>query len=751
MIRTATLGFPQLGPQLEYKKSLRAFLSQDITENKLFKSGHDIRVSALKMQNDAKIDIIPCNDFSWHDEVWDVSLMIGNIPSRYYWEGGEVPTEIYFAPSKGHKKDKFEVPGMEIRPYFTSRAYYTVPEFQDGIHFIQSDNKIIHHYIESKTEVENARPAILGPVSYMLLGKVYDSEDEKFTQIDVEKTLLEIIDVYSKVFTNLKRVNAKHVQLNEPCLSTNLPIAHQNLFSLAYKKLKELSQDMEIMVFTGFTDIGHNEDLVLSLPVDCIHINVMNMSDDRIEKILQKAQGKEISLGLVSGDNVFISNLNYCVEIAKKFLDRGYKIQIAPTCPLAFCPLDLHSEKNIPTELKPYVSFAVQKLDELTIIKNALNGDKNAINTADKITKLHNELYEKINAISLPTLDQYSRTDKSKRSEKQKKDMNLSIFPMTTIGTFGQISQKSTAYANDKLESFLKRQVDYGFDILSSGEFDRKGTEFDYFVQFFSGSILNTNNAYVKTYFNALEKFPIVFGSFTLNDDKAKEMITQESETVSIAASMNKIIKYRLIGPITAMHRSFCFEKDSRKDIYLGLFSGVCKKIAKTAIDNGFGALQLDENNILSETHSSLESPSNLVKIENFVKNVYAKIKDNVPVHLYFENANVIPYIDDFSNLDPDLIIFESFRSTHDIIKNISSYKYDGDIAIGFYDPTSHYTPSVKDIHAALKFAIRAFDLDKLWVSYDCHFKDFPSNLDQSMKNLKESVLLCREKFSKFD
>jgi 5-methyltetrahydropteroyltriglutamate--homocysteine methyltransferase len=742
MLKTTTIGFSQVGQNNEYKKALNAYLTGQIDETALYARGHDIRKSNLKIQSMAGIDIIGCNDFSWHDDVWDTSLLIGNIPSRYYWEGGEVPLDIYFTPKHGQKKDKFEVMAMEQRPFFNTKTYYTVPEFQDGIHFIQSDSKPVQHYIEATEIIKNPiRPILFGPVSYVLLGKVYDSEDKKFVKIDQNEFLDEIVDVYKNVFSNLKRIKCTQIQINEPCLSTTISRSTQDMFIRVYEKIKAIAAGMEITLFTGFSDIGHNENFVLSMPVDRIHLNIAKSSNERIDHLVEKFEHKKISLGLIDGDNVFSADINRCCKIVEKFSKKTNDIHISTSTSLAFCPFDIRDEKFIPEKLRPHLKFSIQKLDELKEILDVSNGSKKYQSTNVP------SISENFKKSETTTDYEYTRDMRNERNAKNKKLNQRSIFPMTTIGCFGSqtIKQKSN---KDKTFAFLDSQIEYEFDILSTGEFDRNSTcDIEYWTKFATGDVYVTTNNKIKTYFNEIEPCVIIYGDFALDENKVEEILEKTKETVLTAKNENitQPLKYRVTGPITATNRSFypALDVDQYKTHIISNFAKFTKSIIDKTIESGIRVIQIDENDMFQDGDE-------IDHTKTFIKYLYHDLPTEIETHIYIKNADITNYLSDLDQLDADLMIFESARSTHDIIGNISSYRYNGNIAIGLYDPTSYHIPSTKDMHDTLKLAIRSFDFDKIWITYDSLFKSSQIDTEQGFKNLIEAVKICRQKYSKF-
>ncbi|QED23454.1 hypothetical protein [Candidatus Deianiraea vastatrix] len=744
MIKTATLGFPCIGENMELIDAINNFLSSKISETELYKIGRKIRRDNLQLQQDIGIDIIPVNDFTWHDNVWDMSVMIGNIPNRYYWEGGEVPSDIYFAPIVGHRKDKFEVPGMECRSWFNTRLFYTVPELQDVTDFAISDNKVMQHFIEAKEMNIIPRPVILGPISYILLSKVYDADDEDCTEIDTQRTLAEIIEVYKAIFVNLRRIGTKEIQIDEPFLSTDLPSVYQDLYKTTYEKIASMIGDIKITLTTGFGYIGSNADMIFSLPVDCVHLNLSNY-ESQIDYIVKNKTEKEISLGLVDGSNVFINDIEKSVEIAKTVSDYCSGIHIATSSGLFESPLNIALDKKDQVYSK-YLASAKDKLKELVLIKDCLNGDNDAIKEAKSRSKLLAKIKEEI-SFTDKKIDKYARGDRKERLDLQKNKMNLSHFPIIPLAMLPNFVAEKKKNADHNILNLandaLKKQNNLGFDIVTTGEYDRDSEYFDYFVNFLNGKVINTTDGFIKTYCNKYEKPPILFGDFSF--EKNAEMFSLLS---SVVENTEKPVKYRVIGPVTAFHRSYILCKNEYKNEYLATLSVAISEIANLAVSHGAKVIQIDEHNILEVMPTRITEYTPLLSgLGVYIKNIYAKFKDEIQVHLYITNSNIFTYIDDLDNLDIDVLLLESSKSGHDVVKNLSGYKYQGDIAIGLFDPNSIYTPSLKDLQNTLKTAIRTFDIEKLWITYDDNFVKNSDSFVKTMLNIKDAVFVLRSKF----
>lgn len=742
MIQSASLGFSRLGQNLEYITAIKSFLKGDIQEQDLFKTGHYIRKYNIDIHASAGIDIIPSNDFSWLDHVWDTSVLLGNIPRRYYWEGGIVPTDIYFASMIGHRKDKFEVPAMEQLPWFNTKYFYTVPEFQNMTDFIQSDNKIIQHYIEAKQFGHVTRPVLLGPMSYILLGKVVDDEefDEEFEKFDI---LDEILTVYKSIFANLKRIGVKSVQIDEPHLSTDLSKIHQKLYEKSYNFIRKISDGIHITLTTGFGDVGNNTDLVNSLPVNCVHLD-LHSAPKQIEGFVKSGHKKELSLGLVDGQNVFINDIEKSIKIAEFAMEHGVSnIQIGTNCSLLHCPVDLALEKKISPQNKQFLAYSKQKLQEVALITNYLNGkvDRKEV---DIIANKYKELtkYSQLPEQQPPA---YARKNRYARVKKQKSAINIGFFPVTALGNIPcNIDQKKNAKNPEEFMLGLIKKQQPIFDVFSTGEVDRHSLDLDYFAELADDFYITADYNHIQTNGFIIEKPPIMLGDFKYSKIEKLFDLTK----LMIKNAKNPV-KYRLFGPVTAFHRSFVFEGISKQKAMLKL-AKFASDIILEAQKCGVKIVQIEEHSIREQMPIRISDFSpNLSGLTSIVKAAYCNISDELQVHLNVGNSDVSSYVDDLDSLDADVLLVSACRANFDNIKYFVGHKYQGDIGIGIYDPMSLHTPTQNDMQNNIKTLIRVFDVEKIWITYDSNISLFTNPASwEFFTQMHEVVMKYRERFA---
>ena len=221
-VSVATLGFPRIGPRRELKTALERYWSGKSGRPELLAVAAELRAKTWARQQALGVDIVPSNDFSFYDQVLDTSAMLGAIPEIYGWKGGPVDLDIYFAMARGAQGDAHtecgggcnhkavDVPAAEMTKWFDTNYHYLVPEFSAGQRFALSSTKVIDEYLEAKAQGVDTRPVLLGPVTFLKLGK---SQSESLHRPEL---LRAILPVYAEVLGKLAAAGATWVQIDEP-------------------------------------------------------------------------------------------------------------------------------------------------------------------------------------------------------------------------------------------------------------------------------------------------------------------------------------------------------------------------------------------------------------------------------------------------------------------------------------------------------------------------------------------------------
>ncbi len=744
MAKSATLGMPRIGKNGEVSLAVSDFIDKKITKGQLLAIGKKVREENFQMQIDSNIDIIPCNDFSFFDHVLDATVFLGNIPRKYYWEGGLVPLEIYFAMVTGQQREKFDVTPMNISRWFNTRYLYVVPEFSDPIEFAYSDNKHVLEYLEAKQNFKiKTRPAFFGPVSYLLMGKIASDDVH---EINKHSLIDEILPVYEELIVNCKRLGITDIQFDEPMLTQDLTREDQNIYKDFYNKLAEKNHDnVSINIVTSYGEIGNNLECAMSMPVSSIHLDLCSNPNQLDEVLSLIPKTMSLSLGLVDANNIWINNLKNSVEIAKKVINKlgTERVIIAPSSSLFLCPNDINQEKQIPEEIKGLLSFSKQKLEEINLITKILNSKKEnfddvLVENAKKIEKLkqknikiNQDYSNKLNYVFLEKNNRSLPFNERIKLQKEKIFNNkMPLFPITTNGSLPYKNIKSTEnYSKD----YIKIQEDLNIDVISDGEFNRKNN-----IEFLASNLEGVficQNSYVQS-FGTIFNNPIIIYDIP---------VIKKNTYLDLAKSLIKIskkpIKINVCGAITFVNESFALDEIPRY-VFQILVADIIKKEIQELEKIGIQIIGIDEENFLQKLPLRNDHViDELNKLISIFKYICKDIANITQIHTKINHVNFEDFLENIAKIDTDVLLINSSRYNKELFDLFISYRYPGHISFGIYDTLSNRIPTYQEMLILIKKHIRCVDIDHIWLSTDYGFKyknreDFIS----IMKDISEIV-----------
>ena len=450
-MRTHNLGYPRIGSKRELKKACEQYWAGKIPVEELLTVGRDICVHNWKLQQGAGIDLIPSNDFSYYDQVLDMSLMVGAVPARYSdltRNQSNHKLDLYFAMARGYQKDGLDITAMEMTKWFDTNYHYIVPEFYKNQEFKLFSRKVIEEFAEAKRLGINSKPVILGLVSYLLAGK---EKEDGFDKLDLAESLL---PVYIQILNELKENGVEWVQFDEPFLALDWSGKAKETYRLVYAAIRKEFPELKILVATYFEGLQDNLSLAISLPVCALHIDLVRCPD-QFEEVLNSIPEKmSLSLGIVDGRNIWKNDLEQSLSFIEKANERigGDRVFIAPSCSLLHSPCDLDletDEETLDSGIKQWLAFAKQKNEEVVILKELasenpnksalakLEDNKKAVENRKTSNLIHNEkVKQRVNAIT--EADAKRENPFSVRKKAQQDRLQLPSFPTTTIGSFHQ-------------------------------------------------------------------------------------------------------------------------------------------------------------------------------------------------------------------------------------------------------------------------------------------------------------------------
>ncbi|AWL09443.1 5-methyltetrahydropteroyltriglutamate--homocysteine S-methyltransferase [Aquirufa nivalisilvae] len=745
-MQTHNLGYPRIGSQRELKKASEQYWSGKIPVQQLLQTGSTIRQQNWQIQKNAGIDLIPCNDFSFYDQVLDTSLMVGAIPGRYQsllHEKKLSEIDLLFAMARGYQKDDYDVTAMEMTKWFDTNYHYLVPEFVVNQKFTLYSTKVLNEFLEAKEYGINAKPVLLGPVSYLLLGK---EKEAGFHRISLIENLLPI---YFEILNKLVEVGVNYVQFDEPCLSLNLNKFEQEAISTTYQEISNRFPDLHIILASYFECYGQNLQTVLNLPVQTLHLDLVRCPaqlDDILQTDFVRSKNK-LSLGLVDGRNIWKNDFQQSLSIINKAIEKigADRIWIAPSCSLIHSPCDLDLETNdtvLTPEIKQWLSFAKQKIDEVVILKQLAIGEnptianlkfnENKIANESRKTSLliHNEKVKE-RVVSISEKDAQRINDFSIRKTKQHEVLQLPIFPTTTIGSFPQTAEVRTWRAKFKKGELSQEQYDaliaketteaikwqeeIGLDVLVHGEFERNDMV-EYFGEQLDGFTFS-KNGWVQSYGSRCVKPPIIYG------DVSRPLPMTVKWTSYAQSLTKKWVKGMLTGPVTILQWSFVRNDQPRSE--------TCTQIALAIRDEvvdlekeGIKIIQIDEPAIREGLPLRDENWQEYLRWAVRAFRISASgVKNDTQIHTHMCYSEFNDIIQNIADMDADVITIECSRSQMDLLDAFAKFKYPNEIGPGVYDIHSPRVPSKDEMITLMEKAKGVLPSENLWVNPDCGLK----------------------------
>ncbi|MDB5617539.1 5-methyltetrahydropteroyltriglutamate--homocysteine S-methyltransferase [Tardiphaga sp.] len=748
-IAVATLGTPRIGPRRELKTALESYWSGRSDEKALMATAAELRAANWARQRVLGVTVIPSNDFSLYDQVLDTSVLVGAIPSIYGWDGGPVPLATYFAMARGAEAGVSDpacahahghgngVPAQEMTKWFDTNYHYMVPEFSQGQKFALSSSKPVDEYREALALGHRTRPVLLGPVTFLKLGKSKDAS------LDPLSLLSDLLPVYTELLGRLAAEGADWVQLDEPCLVLDLDEAALDALRVAYATFAKNVPQLKIMLTTYFGGLGDNLATALSLPVAGLHVDLLRAPDQLHDVLTTAPEGLVLSLGAIDGRNIWRANLPSVVSrLEAAVAARGAgNIQIAPSCSLLHVPIDLDRETALDPELRTWLAFSLQKMSELATLGKALSGDHASVKDALTASaaaaaarkaspKVHDAVVAK--RVAALTTDMERREAAfGERAKVQRAGFNLPAFPTTTIGSFPQTPEVRKARAShakgllsdadynaflyEETARAVRWQEEIGLDVLVHGEFERNDM-----VQYFGEQLAGfafTENGWVQSYGSRCVRPPILFGDVS----RPKPMTV---EWWKYAQSLTtKPMKGMLTGPVTILNWSFVRDDMPRSASCLQIALAIRDEVADLE-KAGARMIQIDE--------AALREGLPLRRVEwkgyldwavaSFrICSSGARSETQIHTHMCYSEFNDI--IDAIGAMDADVISIETSRSKMELLDAFKTYKYPNEIGPGVYDIHSPRVPEVVEMTDLLQLARQRLADDQLWINPDCGLK----------------------------
>jgi len=761
------LGYPRVGSHRGLKKACEQYWSGKTTLAHLLETGKNLRLQHWKIQQEAGIDLIPSNDFSYYDQVLDMTLTLGAIPERYQEiasKGYEL--DLYFAMARGFQKDGLDITAMEMTKWFDTNYHYIVPEFQKDQKFNLFSTTIIEEFAEAKQAGINTKPVIIGPVTYLLLGK---EKEKGFDKLDLVQNLL---PVYLEIFKKLEDQGAEYIQLDEPFLALDLNEKAKETYQWMYSEIEKQFPNITFIVATYFDGLKDNLSLAAALPIDVLHIDLVRAPEQLDEVLSAIPHSLSLSLGIVDGRNIWKNNFDQSLAFIHKAVAAlgTERVFIAPSCSLLHSPFDLDLEKNEDTlspEIKQWLAFAKQKVKEIVTLQKLASGNtdyhtlqelgenKKAIQNRNISSLIHNQDIK--NRVDITTEEDAQRNNPfSIRKEVQQEVLQLPLFPTTTIGSFPQTTevrswrskfkkgvlnaQQYDQLLKEETQRTIQWQEEIGIDVLVHGEFERNDMV-EYFGEQLSGFAF-TQNGWVQSYGSRCVKPPVIYGDV----HRPNPMTIYWSKYAQSLTS--KWVKGMLTGPVTILQWSFVRDDQPR--------SLTCKQIALAIRDEvkdlekaGIRIIQIDEPAIREGLPLRKAEWQNYLQwaVEAFRISA-SGVEDATQIHTHMCYSEFNDIIQNIADMDADVITIECSRSQMELLNAFADFKYPNEIGPGVYDIHSPRVPSKEEMVELLKKAQSVIPAQQLWVNPDCGLKT--RHWDETEKALIAMVEASREMSNEF-
>lgn len=751
MPKNWVVGFPRIGEQRELKKALENYWAGKIEASELLKVADELKLRHWNYQNTAAISHISCNDFSLYDNMLDMSITLGAIPKRF--RDIQKPLERYFSMARGDEKRV----AMSMTKWLNTNYHYIVPELSKDDEYKLDITKIKEEYLQAKKADIKPKINLIGIVTFIAFSKAVDFED-KFEAFD------KLLVVYEELVKEIATFDDEViVQFDEPLFSKDITSKELSLLKIAYEKLSNISDKVKIAVTTYF------EHSIEATKVLC-HTDVWALGLDFVygEKNFEvlediKNSGKVLIAGVIDGRNVWVSDVDKKLDLLKSIANviPKDKLIVSTSCSLLHVPFTLKYEVKLSKEIKEWLSFALEKLDELKVVtKLFFDGEKSLGSSDEELlaknrravhfratsNKIHNDKVKK----RVENITSFKRELPFKyRIKLQKEALNLPVLPTTTIGSFPQTPElrkvrrdyKKGSIDKKEYEKFIKNYIDecvafqesIDLDVLVHGEPERNDMV-EYFGELLEGFAFS-QNGWVQSYGSRCVKPPLLYGNVLREKPMTVEWITYAQ------GKTKKVMKGMLTGPVTILNWSFVRDDQPR--------SQTAKEIALSIADEiddlqnaGIKIIQVDEAAFKEGYPLRKEDIKEYEKwaVESFkIATSVAKPKTQIHTHMCYSDFNDI--IQTIEDMDADVITIETSRSGNRLLKVFKRVGYQKEIGPGVYDIHSPRIPSVDEIKKQISKLLEVLPKEQLWINPDCGLKTRKwDEVKPSLKHMVEAV-----------
>ena len=731
-----SLGFPRIGRDRELKRALEAFWKGELDETGLCAVGQSLRKANWELQKQAGIDLLPVGDFAWYDQVLTHSLMFGVVPERFAPANGKADLQTLFAMARGvgeHCCDGANA--QEMTKWFDTNYHYLVPEFQADQQFQLGWEQLFEEVEEAMTLGHAVKPVVIGPLTYLWLGK---AKGAGFDKLDLLERLLPL---YGQIFQRLASQGVEWVQIDEPILALDLPQDWKNAFERAYNLIQR--DPLKKLVATYFGGLEENLGLAANLPVDGLHIDLVR-APEQYPTILDRLPAyKILSLGLVDGRNVWRCDLDKALEVLTHAHERlGERLWVAPSCSLLHSPVDLSREDQLDAELKSWLAFALQKCEEVALLARAVDAPQapdvlealahsRAVQASRAVSPRIHKPAVQARVASIVLGDSQRQSPFASRIARQRASLRLPLLPTTTIGSFpqtgairlarqsykqGRLTQAEyTEAMHSEIRHAVRVQEHLGLDVLVHGEAERNDMV-EYFAEQLDGYLF-TRFGWVQSYGSRCVKPAVIYGDLSRPQAMTVEWIRYAQGLT------DKVMKGMLTGPVTMLMWSFAREDVTREAQARQLALAIRDEVVDLEAA-GIRIVQIDEAAFReglplrrAQWQPYLDWATEAFRL------CASGVRDETQIHTHMCYSEFNDVIESIAAMDADVITIETSRSDMELLEAFEAFDYPNEIGPGVYDIHSPRVPDAKEMASLLRKAARRVPVERLWVNPDCGLK----------------------------
>ena len=760
-MNSSVIGFPRVGKLRELKFASEKYFKQEISTEELEQVAKGLREMHWNLQQAAGISHIPSNDFSYYDNVLDLTVLLNALPENYR-QLGLSERDTYFAAARGYQGVAGDVKALAMKKWFNTNYHYLVPELFDDTEIKLVGDKPLGEYEEAKAIGVLTKPVLIGGFTFLKLAKYKGSKT-------INDFADQVADAYIAILDRFNEQGVEWVQFDEPSLVTDLTQEDVVLFTALYEKVLAHKGNVKVLLQTYFGDIRDSYEEVVGLDFDGIGLDFIEgkQTVELLERYGFPAD-KTLFAGVLNGKNIWKSDYKKVITLVNGLKKYSNDIVISTSCSLLHVPYTLENETSLPEEVSQYFAFAKERLQEIKelteLIGTSGSGyEEQAAYLANQKVFSADRVYEdkhvQASVASLTERDFVRNVPRQKRRAIQKEKLQLGLLPTTTIGSFPQtreVKQNRSKYRkgaiskaeyDENIKGFIKECIDLqeelGLDVLVHGESERNDM-----VEFFGENLAGyvfTEKAWVQSYGTRCVKPPIIFGDIR-RENPITVFYSEYAQSLS-----DKPVKGMLTGPVTILNWSFPREDISLREMAFQIGLAIREEVLDLE-EAGIKIIQIDEAALKEKLPIRREEWASEYldwAIPAF-RLCHSGVRPETQVHTHMCYSEFEEIVKDIDNMDADVISFEASRSKLTIIDALKANQFETEVGPGVYDIHSPRVPSVEEMVAVLKNALTKIDEENLWINPDCGLKtrgiketrESLANLVAAAKIIKDAVLV---------